>query len=59
PRPPHPLASASVYSPARDQPIPPPRHHGRWLEQLGFTIGSKLHIRLRDGELVVSVAPTD
>ncbi|WP_411265842.1 SymE family type I addiction module toxin [Xanthomonas hortorum] len=26
---------------------------------MGFTIGSKLHIRLRDGELVVSVAPTD
>ncbi|MFC3563977.1 SymE family type I addiction module toxin [Xanthomonas dyei] len=35
------------------------RLRGRWLEQLGFTIGSKLHIRLRDGELVVSVVPRD
>ncbi|MBB3833937.1 hypothetical protein FHR55_002159 [Xanthomonas arboricola] len=32
---------------------------GRWLAQLGFTIGSKLDVRLRDGELVVSVAPAD
>ena len=32
---------------------------GRWLEQLGFTIGIKLHIRMRNDELVVSVAPAD
>ena len=32
---------------------------GRWLEQLGFTIGIKLHICMRNGELVVSVAPAD
>ncbi|MFS8426390.1 SymE family type I addiction module toxin, partial [Xanthomonas campestris] len=47
------------YYPASDQRIPTLRLRGRWLEQLGFTIGSKLYIRLRDGELVVSVAPTD
>ncbi|MGN5616769.1 type I addiction module toxin, SymE family, partial [Xanthomonas hortorum pv. gardneri] len=47
------------YYPASDQRIPTLRLRGRWLEQLGFAIGSKLHIRLRDGELVVSVAPTD
>ncbi|MEA9589712.1 hypothetical protein [Xanthomonas sp. WHRI 10064B] len=29
------------------------------MEQLGFTIGSKLHIRLRNGELVVSVFDED
>ncbi|WP_429002367.1 SymE family type I addiction module toxin [Xanthomonas euvesicatoria] len=34
------------------------RLRGRWLEQLGFTIGSKLHIRMRNGELVVTVAPS-
>ncbi|MGV7187304.1 SymE family type I addiction module toxin [Xanthomonas axonopodis] len=30
------------------------RLRGRRLEQLGFTIGSKLRIGLRNGELVVS-----
>ncbi|WP_445684541.1 SymE family type I addiction module toxin [Xanthomonas hortorum] len=39
--------------------IPTLRLRGRWLEQLGFAIGSKLHIRMRDGELVVSLAPAD
>ncbi|MCC4622466.1 type I toxin-antitoxin system SymE family toxin [Xanthomonas cassavae CFBP 4642] len=43
------------YYPASDHRIPTLRLRGRWLEQLGFTIGSKLHIRLRNGELVVSV----
>ncbi|WP_115560818.1 SymE family type I addiction module toxin [Xanthomonas arboricola] len=47
------------YYPASDQRIPTLRLRGRWLEQLGFTIGSKLDIRLRDGKLVVSVAPAD
>ncbi|MEE7565158.1 type I toxin-antitoxin system SymE family toxin, partial [Xanthomonas sp. Kuri4-3] len=32
---------------------------GRWLEQLGFAIGRKLHISLRDGELVMRVADPD
>ncbi|CAD0299401.1 Endoribonuclease SymE [Xanthomonas hortorum pv. gardneri] len=64
PRPGHPRAPQHCtvgygYYPASDQRIPTLRLRGRWLEQLGFTIGSKLHIRLRDGELVVSVAPTD
>ncbi|WP_084217969.1 SymE family type I addiction module toxin, partial [Xanthomonas hortorum] len=44
---------------AGDQHVPHVRLSGLWLEQLGFVIGSKLHIRLRDGELVVSVAPID
>ncbi|MGV7180603.1 SymE family type I addiction module toxin [Xanthomonas axonopodis] len=44
------------YYPASDQRIPTLRLRGRWLEQLGFTIGSKLHIRMRNGELVVTVA---
>ncbi|MBB4133419.1 toxic protein SymE [Xanthomonas campestris] len=47
------------YYPDSHQRVPTLRLRGRWLEQLGFTIGSKLNIRLCDGELVVSVAPTD
>ncbi|MEG8133318.1 SymE family type I addiction module toxin, partial [Xanthomonas hortorum] len=47
------------YYPASNLRVPTLRLRGRWLEQLGFAIGSKLHICLRDGELVVSVAPTD
>ncbi|WP_144422905.1 SymE family type I addiction module toxin, partial [Xanthomonas arboricola] len=39
--------------------IPTLRLRGRWLEQLGFTIGSKLNIRMRNGELVVTVAPPE
>ncbi|MCC8530603.1 SymE family type I addiction module toxin [Xanthomonas perforans] len=42
--------------PDSHQRIPTLRLRGRWLEQLGFTIGSKLHIRMRNGELVVTVA---
>ncbi|MCL1500902.1 type I toxin-antitoxin system SymE family toxin [Xanthomonas nasturtii] len=59
PRAPHHCTVGYGYYPASDQRIPTLRLRGRWLEQLGFTIGSKLHIRLRNGELVVSVAPTD
>ncbi|OBR72037.1 transposase [Xanthomonas arboricola] len=44
------------YYPDSHQRIPTLRLRGRWLEQLGFTIGSKLHIRMRNGELVVTVA---
>ncbi|CAD7729853.1 Endoribonuclease SymE [Xanthomonas hydrangeae] len=57
--PPHHCTVGYGYYPASDQRIPTLRLRGRWLEQLGFTIGSKLHIRMRDGELVVSVAATD
>jgi len=32
---------------------------GRWMEALGFTIGSTLRVQVRDGELVVSVASKD
>ncbi len=38
------------------EPIPTLRLRGHWLEKLGFTIGSKLHIAVREGELVVTVA---
>ncbi|KGU51553.1 hypothetical protein NY99_20365 [Xanthomonas phaseoli pv. phaseoli] len=44
------------YYPDSHQRIPTLRLSGRWLEQLGFTIGSRLRIRMRDGELVVTVA---
>ncbi|WP_311238049.1 MULTISPECIES: SymE family type I addiction module toxin [unclassified Xanthomonas] len=47
------------YYPDSHQRIPTLRLRGRWLEQLGFTIGSKLHIRLGNGELVISVVSTD
>ncbi|NIK08718.1 toxic protein SymE [Xanthomonas arboricola] len=47
------------YYPDSHQRIPTLRLRGRWLEQLGFTIGSKLDIRMRNGELVVTVAPKD
>ncbi|WOB51225.1 type I toxin-antitoxin system SymE family toxin [Xanthomonas hydrangeae] len=47
------------YYPDSHQRIPTLRLRGRWLEQLGFTIGSKLHIRMRNGELVVTVAPAE
>ncbi|MBB3889037.1 type I toxin-antitoxin system SymE family toxin [Xanthomonas campestris pv. campestris] len=59
PRPPHQCTVGYGYYPTTNQRIPTLRLRGRWLEQLGFTIGSKLHIRLRNGELVVSVAPAD
>ncbi|SYZ55460.1 type I addiction module toxin, SymE family [Xanthomonas arboricola pv. juglandis] len=47
------------YYPDSHQRIPTLRLRVRWLEQLGFTIGSKLDIRMRNGELVVTVAPKD
>ncbi|WP_126972395.1 SymE family type I addiction module toxin [Xanthomonas sp. BRIP62411] len=42
-----------------NQRIPALRLRGRWLEQLGSTIGSKLPIRLRNGYLIVTVAPAE
>ncbi|WP_311238051.1 MULTISPECIES: SymE family type I addiction module toxin [unclassified Xanthomonas] len=59
PRAPHHCTVGYGYYPASHQRIPTLRLRGRWLEQLGFTIGSKLHIRLRNGELVVSVFDED
>ncbi|MCC5092685.1 MULTISPECIES: SymE family type I addiction module toxin [Xanthomonas] len=64
PRPGHPRAPRHCtvgygYYPASDLRVPTLRLRGRWLEQLGFAIGSKLQIRMRDGELVVSLAPAD
>jgi len=32
---------------------------GRWMEELGFAIGSTLRVQVRDGELVVSVDSKD
>ncbi|WP_355608779.1 SymE family type I addiction module toxin [Xanthomonas cannabis] len=59
PRPPQQLTVGYGYYPASDQRIPTLRLRGRWLEQLGFTIGSKLNVRVRNGELVVNVAELD
>lgn len=56
PRPPQQLTVGYGYNPASDQRVPTLRLRGRWLEQLGFVIGSKISIRMRDGELVVSLA---
>jgi len=39
--------------------MPALRLGGRWMEELGFTIGSMLRVQVRDGELVVSVATED
>ncbi|WLA08740.1 SymE family type I addiction module toxin [Xanthomonas translucens] len=44
------------YYPASNQVVPALRLRGRWLEQLGFAIGSTLRIEVRPGELVVRVA---
>ncbi|WP_355506407.1 SymE family type I addiction module toxin [Xanthomonas cannabis] len=64
PRPGHPRAPQHRtvgygYYPATHQRIPTLRLRGRWLEQLGFTIGSKLNITMRNGELVVTVVPAE
>nr|WP_241093992.1 SymE family type I addiction module toxin [Xanthomonas bonasiae] len=32
---------------------------GRWMEELGFSIGSTLRVQVRNGELVVSAASKD
>ncbi|WP_243849404.1 SymE family type I addiction module toxin [Xanthomonas arboricola] len=47
------------YYPDSHQRIPTLRLRGRWLEQLGFTICSKLNISMRNGELVVSVVAAE
>ncbi|WP_045739277.1 SymE family type I addiction module toxin [Xanthomonas sp. MUS 060] len=42
------------YYPDSHQPVPALRLRGRWLEQLGFAIGCKLSITVRDRELVIT-----
>ncbi|MCC8535848.1 SymE family type I addiction module toxin [Xanthomonas axonopodis pv. poinsettiicola] len=59
PRPPQQLTVGYGYYPASDRRIPTLRLRGRWLEQLGFAIGTKLNVRMRSGELVVSVTDFD
>ncbi|MDI9071124.1 SymE family type I addiction module toxin [Xanthomonas oryzae] len=43
------------YYPDSHQRVPALRLRGRWLEQLGFAIGCKLRITVRDSELVITV----
>ncbi|WP_435014173.1 SymE family type I addiction module toxin [Xanthomonas arboricola] len=59
PRAPQHCTGGQGYYLTSHQRIPTLRLRGGWIEQLGSTIGSKLHIRMRNGELVVSVAPAD
>jgi toxic protein SymE len=54
-RPTHQCTVGYGYYAASDARVPTLRLRGRWLEQLGFAIGSKLHVAARDGELVVTV----
>ncbi|WP_230079358.1 SymE family type I addiction module toxin [Xanthomonas oryzae] len=43
------------YYPDSHQPVPALRLRGGWLEQLGFAIGCKLRITVRDRELVITM----
>ncbi|WP_369978223.1 SymE family type I addiction module toxin [Xanthomonas bundabergensis] len=58
-RPPQRCKMGYGYYPASNQVVPSLRLRGRWLEQLGFAIGSTLRIEVRAGELVVRVAGAD
>ncbi|WP_369938633.1 SymE family type I addiction module toxin [Xanthomonas tesorieronis] len=58
-RPPQRCKMGYGYYPASNQVVPSLRLRGRWLEQLGFAIGSTLCIEVRAGELVVRVAGAD
>ncbi|MGS0541014.1 SymE family type I addiction module toxin [Xanthomonas oryzae] len=44
------------YYPNSQQRVPTLRLRGRWLEQLGFAIGSKLRVTVEDRALVITVA---
>lgn len=55
PRPPKQCTVGCGHS-ANGKRTPALRLGGRWMEELGFTIGSTLRVQVRDGELVVSVA---
>ncbi|MCC8616784.1 SymE family type I addiction module toxin, partial [Xanthomonas vesicatoria] len=59
PRPPQQLTVGYGYYPDGDQRVPALRLRGRWLEQIGFAIGSKLGIRIHHGEPFVSLAIKD
>ncbi|MDL5367067.1 type I toxin-antitoxin system SymE family toxin [Xanthomonas sp. NCPPB 2654] len=59
PRPPQRCTVGYGYYAASNQRVPSLRLRGRWLEQLGFAIGSTLRIEVRDGELVVRMAGED
>ncbi|MGV7174604.1 SymE family type I addiction module toxin [Xanthomonas axonopodis] len=59
PRPPQQCTIGYGYYAATQQYVPTVHLRGRWLEQLGFVVGSKLDIRMRDGELVMSLAHKD
>lgn len=39
--------------------MPALRLAGRWMEELGFAIGGKVHVHVRDGELVLRAAGKD
>ncbi|KGE50290.1 SymE family type I addiction module toxin [Xanthomonas axonopodis pv. vasculorum] len=43
------------YYPDSQQRVPALRLRGRWLEQLGFAIGSKLSVTVQDRALVITV----
>ena len=58
PRPPQTCTVGCGHS-ASGKRMPALRLGGRWMEELGFTIGSTLRVQVRDGELVVSVASKD
>lgn len=58
PRPPQTCTVGCGHS-ASGKRMPALRLGGRWMEALGFTIGSTLRVHVRDGELVVSVASKD
>jgi len=58
PRPPQKCTVGCGHS-ANGKRTPALRLGGRWMEELGFTIGSTLRVQVRDGELVVSVARED
>ncbi|WP_369915938.1 SymE family type I addiction module toxin [Xanthomonas sp. NCPPB 3005] len=58
PRPPQTCTVGCGHS-ASGKRTPALRLGGRWMEALGFTIGSTLRVQVRDGELVVSVASKD
>jgi len=58
-RPPQRCTVGRIHQAASGQTVPALRLCGRWMEELGFAIGQTLHVRVRDGELVVSLVKAD
>lgn len=58
PRPPQHCTVGYGYYATSAQRVPTLRLRGYWLERLGFAIGSKLRLVVREGELVVTVDPS-